>query len=137
MRYTGAYLKKDYYTMSRLSREEFERRRIERQNRVYDNLMEKPVFRRVAASSRSKTLEHRVSSTTVWSMLTGFLLGCLVFAGKAGPLLDVTFSLAFGIGAIYCLMRYLVESTALAVDLRAIEPDVAAGNAGVPDVVVA
>jgi hypothetical protein len=104
------------------NREDAERRRIKRQNKVYNQLMDKPYFRRMAEKSRSKTLEHRAASVETWAMASGmFIAGFLVaenldrFASPNIALAAVVFA---SITSLLSTARYVIESTVLAVDLR-------------------
>jgi hypothetical protein len=107
------------------NREDAERRRIERQTKVYNQLMTKPYFRHMAEKSRSKTLEHRAASVETWAMAAGlFIAGFLVaenldrFASPNIALAGVVFA---SITSVLSTVRYVIESTLLAVDLRALE----------------
>jgi hypothetical protein len=107
------------------NREKTERRRVEHQTKVYNQLMAKPYLRRIAEKSRSKTLEQRVASVETWAMASGMLIAGLLVTDNldrfGSPHLALAGVIFAGIGSVLSMARYVIVSTVLAVDLRALE----------------
>jgi hypothetical protein len=121
------------------NRENAERRRVEHQTKVYNQLMAKPYLRRIAEKSRSKTLEQRAASVETWAMASGMFIAGLLVAENldrfASPHLALAGVLFAGIGSVLSTARYVIVATVLAFDLRALEqrakahtPDAAAAG---------
>ncbi len=125
------------------NRENAERRRVEHQTKVYNQLMAKPYLRRIAEKSRCKTLEQRAVSVETWAMASGMLIaGFLVsenLESFTNPHLALACIIFSGIGSVVSTVRYVIVATVLAFDLRALEqrPNAHTTAAAVADDVVA